>query len=103
MDIRLFGTVITDEVNGSAIAPSKLLHGPEYQAFEKGGNFVLIIRAKKHFQIVFVVWVFGSASINANSGVTQFDAPNYVSRMQVDVTAISSQVPSFAVYADPVR
>jgi hypothetical protein len=33
----------------------------------------------------------------------RLDAPNFVSWMQVDVTAINSQVANFAVYAEPGR
>lgn len=43
------------------------------------------------------VWV-------ANSGPTQFDAPNYGSYLSIDVTAAASQAAcSFAIYGEPLR
>jgi hypothetical protein len=38
-----------------------------------------------------------------NSGVTYLDAPNYGGWLNVDVTAISPQVPNFAIYGEPQR
>jgi hypothetical protein len=45
-----------------------------------------------------------SSTWSVNSGVSLFDAPNYVNWMQVDVTAITTQSSAnIGIWAEPVR
>jgi hypothetical protein len=46
---------------------------------------------------------FVNSTWSVNSGVSVLDAPNNVSWLAIDVTAINSQVGNFAIYGEPVR